>query len=59
MLASSDNGFTDRPLDFGAEQAIIVRDPDAKAKLQAELENEALILSILQSKRMEFEDVFL
>ena len=52
MLASSDTGSTDRPkqtLDFGAEQAIIVRDPDTKAKLQAEIEDKALVLTILQS----------
>ena len=62
MLASSDTGSADRPkqnLDFGAEQAIIVRDPDTKAKLQAELGDKALVLTILQSKGMEFEDVFL
>ncbi|KAL9606788.1 MAG: hypothetical protein Q9179_000078 [Wetmoreana sp. 5 TL-2023] len=62
MLASSDTGFADRPkqtLDFGAEQAIIVRDPDTKAQLQAELGDKALVLTILQSKGMEFEDVFL
>ncbi|KAL8732005.1 MAG: hypothetical protein Q9181_004094 [Wetmoreana brouardii] len=62
MLASSDTGFADRPkqtLDFGAEQAIIVRDPDTKVQLQAELGDKALVLTILQSKGMEFEDVFL
>ena len=62
MLASSDTGSANRPkqtLDFGAEQAIIVRDPDTKAKLQAELGDKALVLTILQSKGMEFEDVFL
>lgn len=62
MLASSDTGSADRPketLDFGAEQAIIVRDPGTKAKLQAELGDKALVLTILQSKGMEFEDVFL
>lgn len=62
MLASSDTGSADRPkqtLDFGAEQAIIVRDPATKAKLQAELGDKALVLTILQSKGMEFEDVFL
>ena len=62
MLASSDTDSADRPkqtLDFGAEQAIIVRDPGTKAKLQAELGDKALVLTILQSKGMEFEDVFL
>ncbi|KAI9674244.1 MAG: hypothetical protein M1829_003791 [Trizodia sp. TS-e1964] len=62
MLASSDTGSADRPkqtLDFGAEQVIIVRNPDAKARLQAELGDKALVLTILQSKGMEFDDVFL
>lgn len=62
MLASSDASSADQlkqTLDFGAEQAIIVRDQSTKAKLQAELKDKALILTILQSKGMEFEDVFL
>ena len=62
MLASSDTPSDEQPkqtLDFGAEQAIIVRDQSTKVKLQAELRDKALILTILQSKGMEFEDVFL
>ena len=62
MLASSDTRSVDQPkqtLDFGAEQAIIVRDQSTKAKLQAEFKDKALVLTVLQSKGMEFEDVFL
>ena len=62
MLASSDTRSADQPrqtLDFGAEQAIIVRDQSTKAKLQAEFKDKALVLTVLQSKGMEFEDVFL
>ncbi|ERF74595.1 hypothetical protein EPUS_00725 [Endocarpon pusillum Z07020] len=62
MLASGDTSSDEHPkqtLDFGAEQAIIVRDQSTKAKLQAELKDKALILTVLQSKGMEFEDVFL
>jgi len=62
MLASSDTRSADQPkqtLDFGAEQAIIVRDQSTKARLQAELKGKALVLTVLQSKGMEFEDVFL
>ena len=62
MLASSDTRSADQPkqnLDFGAEQAIIVRDRSTKAKLQAEFKDKALVLTVLQSKGMEFEDVFL
>lgn len=62
MLALSDTSSDEQPkqnLDFGAEQAIIVRDQSTKVKLQAELKDQALILTVLQSKGMEFEDVFL
>lgn len=62
ILASSDAPSDEQPkqtLDFGAEQAIIVRDQSTKFKLQAELKEQALILTVLQSKGMEFEDVFL
>ena len=62
MLASCDTSSADQPtrtLDFGAEQAIIVRDDSTKAKILAELKDKALVLTILQSKGMEFEDVFL
>ena len=62
LLASSHTCSADKPrqsLDFGAEQAIIVRDQLTKAKVQAELKDKALVLTVLQSKGMEFEDVFL
>ena len=62
MLASSDSDIANQPketLDFGAEQVILVRDKDTKLRLQAELQESALILTILQSKGMEFEDVIL
>jgi len=36
-----------------------VRDEDAKAGLQAEIGDVALVLTILQSKGMEFDDVIL
>ena len=62
LLASSDSDSDHQPkqnLDFGAEQAIIVRDQNTKARLQSELGERALVLTILQSKGMEFEDVLL
>lgn len=49
--------LSDRLDDFGAEQVIIVRDDEAKTQLQAELGSIALILTILESKGMEFDDV--
>ncbi|KAK4694355.1 hypothetical protein P7C71_g3221, partial [Lecanoromycetidae sp. Uapishka_2] len=43
--------------DFGAEQVILVHDETAKAYLQAKIGDAALVLTILQSKGMEFDDV--
>lgn len=45
--------------DFGAEQVILVRDNEAKADLKTEMGDSALILTILESKGMEFDDVVL
>ena len=49
--------LSDRVADFGAEQVILVRDEFMKAKLQGEIGNIALILTISDSKGMEFDDV--
>jgi ATP-dependent exoDNAse (exonuclease V) beta subunit len=49
----------DRLNDFGAEQVILVRDDEAKGTLQAEIGDIALVLTILESKGMEFDDVLL
>jgi len=43
---------------FGAEQVIIVRDDTAKEVLQRSLKS-ALVLTVVQSKGLEFEDVIL
>ena len=43
---------------FGAEQVIIVRDDTAKEALRKSLKS-ALILTVVQSKGLEFEDVIL
>ena len=51
--------LSDRLSDFGAEQVIIVRDDEAKTDLQAELGSLALILTIFESKGMEFDDVLI
>lgn len=51
--------LSDRLSDFGAEQVIIVRDDQAKINLQAELGSMALILTIFESKGMEFDDVLI
>jgi tetratricopeptide (TPR) repeat protein len=45
--------------DFGAEQVILVRDEQQKEKVQQEIGDLALVLTILDSKGMEFDDVFL
>ena len=62
VLISSNVGqgnISGETADFGAEQVILVHDDAAKTKLQAEIGNIALILTILQSKGMEFDDVVL
>ncbi len=51
--------FSDRSIDFGAEQVILVRDDETKHKLRSEIGDMALILTILESKGMEFDDVLL
>lgn len=47
----------DRIADFGAEQVILVRDDASKTKLQKKIGEMALVLTILESKGMEFDDV--
>ena len=44
---------------FGSKQVIIVRDTDDKTRLGLALGEFALILTIMESKGMEFEDVLL
>lgn len=44
---------------FGAEQVIIVRDAADKQRLKDAIGEFALILTIMESKGMEFEDVLL
>ena len=45
--------------DFGAEQVILVRDAQSKQSLQDAIGDVALILTILEGKGMEFDDVIL
>ena len=62
ILLSSSVGSSElsgRSADFGAEQAILVRDADMKRELQHQIGEAALIFTILESKGMEFEDVIL
>ncbi|KAL9045188.1 MAG: hypothetical protein Q9214_001735 [Letrouitia sp. 1 TL-2023] len=51
--------LSSRPSEFGAEQVFLVRDEETKENLQDVLGNSALILTILQAKGMEFNDVIL
>lgn len=51
--------LSERSADFGAEQVILVRDEKTKKQLQAQIGSVALVLTILQSKGMEFDDVIL
>ena len=62
ILLTSNVGLvnlTDRSADYGAEQVILVRDEAMKTKLQGEIGDIALVLTILDSKGMEFDDVIL
>ncbi|KAF8544382.1 hypothetical protein BDD12DRAFT_801307 [Trichophaea hybrida] len=62
ILASRLVGLTDvygDVADFGAEQVILVRDDAVKEKVKSEIGDLALVLTILDSKGMEFDDVFL
>lgn len=47
------------PAQFGAEQVIIVRDTADKERLKASIGGFALVLTIMESKGMEFEDVLI
>ncbi|KAJ5778909.1 hypothetical protein N7457_006629 [Penicillium paradoxum] len=49
--------LNDKVADFGAEQVILVRDDTSKDKLQTQIGEIALVLTILESKGMEFDDV--
>ena len=51
--------LSERAADFGAEQVILVRDIRSKTNLRNQLGDVALILTILESKGMEFADVIL
>lgn len=49
--------LNDKVADFGAEQVILVRDDASKDKLQTQIGEIALVLTILESKGIEFDDV--
>ncbi|KAF8336966.1 P-loop containing nucleoside triphosphate hydrolase protein [Cantharellus anzutake] len=52
-------GSGDTRLDFGARQVIIVRNDEARDEVRAALGNEGLVLTLLESKGLEFDDVLL
>ena len=53
------NEFSAGIADFGAEQVILVRDTHVKSNLRGQIGDAALILTVLESKGMEFDDVIL
>ncbi|CUS07545.1 unnamed protein product [Tuber aestivum] len=55
---TSDNGHI-KFQEYGEVRVILVRDEETRDKLRTELGSSWLVLTILQSKGMEFEDVFL
>lgn len=46
-------------IEFGANQAIIVRDSDSKARIRPELRNAGILCSVFESKGLEFNDVLI
>ena len=52
-------GQRDNSNEYGEARVVLVRDEETCAKLQAELGSSSLVLTILESKGMEFDDVFL
>lgn len=50
---------SEHKVDFGAEQVIIVRDDGSKLVLQDSIGDAALVLTVAESKGMEFDDVIL
>ncbi|KAF8336973.1 uncharacterized protein EI90DRAFT_3119273 [Cantharellus anzutake] len=52
-------GPGDTRLDFGARQVIIVRNDEARDEVRAALGDEGLVLTLLESKGLEFDDVLL
>ncbi|RPB01643.1 P-loop containing nucleoside triphosphate hydrolase protein [Choiromyces venosus 120613-1] len=55
LILEASNKFNE----YGEVRVILVRDEETRDKLRSELGQSSLVLTILQSKGMEFEDVFL
>ncbi|RPB01640.1 hypothetical protein L873DRAFT_1842358 [Choiromyces venosus 120613-1] len=55
LIPEASNKFNE----YGEVRVILVRDEETRDKLRSELGQSSLVLTILQSKGMEFEDVFL
>lgn len=52
-------GASGRQIEFGAQQCILVRDDNARSKLQEQMGDIGLILTLYESKGLEFNDVLL
>ncbi|KIN94541.1 hypothetical protein M404DRAFT_380130 [Pisolithus tinctorius Marx 270] len=52
-------GTSDSHIEFGADQCILVRDEKAKEKLQQQVGNIGVIMTLYESKGLEFNDVLL
>ncbi|KAI6022557.1 hypothetical protein EDC04DRAFT_2936725 [Pisolithus marmoratus] len=52
-------GTSDSHIEFGAQQCILVRDEEAKKKLQQQVGDIGLIMTLYDSKGLEFNDVLL
>jgi hypothetical protein len=54
--SNSNNNSMNKSCEFGAEQVILVKDDETKAQLIGIIGNKALVLTVLESKGMEFTD---
>ncbi|KAI0089815.1 hypothetical protein BDY19DRAFT_86920 [Irpex rosettiformis] len=52
-------GASGSQIEFGARQCILVRDDDARDRLRAQVGDIGLVLTLYESKGLEFDDVFL
>ncbi|KAI9892526.1 MAG: hypothetical protein M1814_001483 [Vezdaea aestivalis] len=59
LFSEQNDSQPEQNFQFGAEQVILVRDTSTQEQLQALVGDAGLVLTILQSKGMEFEDVML
>ncbi|KIM51667.1 hypothetical protein SCLCIDRAFT_33255 [Scleroderma citrinum Foug A] len=53
------SGLQEKPVDLGADQCLLVRDEAARTRFKKDIGIKAVILTLQESKGLEFDDVFL